>query len=176
MPSSWRLFTHAARPTQPTRTSTQWTIWSAAHPARRALPPAGWAAMWPPRLQSWNLDEPYPIRSHRAGLGRLLVAGKRVLRAVLRTIARPLLTQQIEINRALALVTLTLADELARERLHLQALEQRLSRVGSVVREAAGEEEPLVVFEEPAARASGPGPGPGSDLAPAGEPKCRVPR
>ena len=26
-----------------------------------------WDAMWPPRLSPWNLEEPYPIESHRDG-------------------------------------------------------------------------------------------------------------
>ena len=112
------------------------------------FPRETWAAMWPPNLRPWNLDQDFPIRSHRAFVGRLLVAGKRGLRAVGRALCRPLLTQQVEINRALALMTLTLAREVAAERLHRQADERRLARVGVLLRELRGDAAPIVRFED----------------------------
>ena len=112
------------------------------------FPRATWAAMWPPNLQPWNLDQDFPIRSHRGGVGRVLVAAKRLLRRLLRLAARPLVTQQVEINRALALMAATLADQTAADRLHLAAIERRLARMGAHLAELRGEAEPLVVFED----------------------------
>ena len=41
-----------------------------------------WDRMWPPTQQPWNVDQPYPIRSHRGGIGGLLVLLKRAQRVV----------------------------------------------------------------------------------------------
>ena len=61
-----------------------------------------WAAMWPPNLEPWNLDDAYPIRSHRSTGSRVVIALKRAQRAILRFLLRPILTPQVEINRTLA--------------------------------------------------------------------------
>ena len=114
------------------------------------FPKRTWAAMWPPNLTPWNLEEDFPIESHRAGLGQLLVAIKRAARTGLRFLARPIVAQQVEINRTLSLMTRTLADELAHERVRVDALERRLARVTSAMRETRGDTEAIVVFEESA--------------------------
>lgn len=106
-----------------------------------------WEAMWPPNLEPWNLDEDYPIRSHRSVFGRALVGLKRAQRAVLRVLLRPILAPQVEINRTLALMSRTLATELATERLRVRRLEERLSRVGAVVQELRGNARPIVEIE-----------------------------
>jgi hypothetical protein len=67
-------------------------------------------------------------------------------------LARPPVAQQVEINRTLALMTRTLAEEVARERLHVAAVERRVARMGALLREIGGEAEPLVVFSDGASR------------------------
>ena len=64
-------------------------------------------------------------------------------RAALRVVLRPLLSQQVEINRTLSLMNRALAGELAAERLRTRALEQRIARIGSAMRELKGDAEPL---------------------------------
>ena len=114
------------------------------------LPADTWAAMWPPNLTPWNLDQDFPLSSHRPGLvGTLLVLIKRLARALLCVLARPLLAQQVEVNRALALMTHSLARESSQHGLHLRALEQRLARMGAQLAELRGEAEPLLVFADP---------------------------
>ena len=58
--------------------------------------PDVWHGMWPPNHQPWNLDEGFPIRSHRSGVGALLVRLKRLQRAIIGFLARPLLVRQAE--------------------------------------------------------------------------------
>lgn len=113
------------------------------------LPHATWRAMWPPNLEPWNLDEDFVIHSHRPGIGTVLVPVKRALRAVLRVLLRPLLSQQVEINRTLALICRTLAHENAEQHLHLKAVEGRIARMAAAMREARGEEPPVLRIDEP---------------------------
>lgn len=123
------------------------------------FPRAVWAAMWPPNGAPWNLDEDYPLRSHRRGIGVVLVAAKRLARALGGLLARPLLTQQAEINRALALMTRTLANELAAARMQQLTLERRLLHVTAALRDGRGEGEPLVAFADEADVAPDEAPG-----------------
>jgi len=112
------------------------------------FPAATWHAMWPPHLEPWNLDQDYAIRSHRGPIGATIVACKVAWRGVARWLLRPLLVQQVLVNRTLAQIARALSDELSRAELERRALERRLARVGEVVRELRGDAQPLVRFSD----------------------------
>ena len=112
------------------------------------FPRALWHAMYPPHLTPWNLNEDYPIHSHRPMLGPLLVAWKRLLRKLAWPLLNPTLVRQVEINRTLALLSWTFARELAQARVEIAGLEARLARLSGSLREERAETAPLVLFED----------------------------
>jgi hypothetical protein len=94
----------------------------------------------------WNLEDGFAIRSHRPGIGKIVVFAKRVLRFFSGLVAGPFIHQQAEINRCLSVIVSHLLRENIRLETELKASSRKVSPRRDYQPEK-GRDEPLVRFE-----------------------------
>ncbi|MFC2172422.1 hypothetical protein ACFLU6_07295 [Acidobacteriota bacterium] len=98
-------------------------------------------------IAGWNVDKPFPITSHRPVIGTVFVTVKKALRFFSGILAKPLLTQQAEINRRQLALTREVIREMARQNIELKSTITRLEAVLRRTGIESDSNEPLVVFE-----------------------------